>query len=44
VFGIAVLIIFGAIIGIYFKKQKDESGNYNTGDNNALDEIINIPD
>jgi hypothetical protein len=44
VFGIVVLIIFGAIIGIYYKKQKGEFVNYNAGDDNALDKMINIPD
>lgn len=43
-FGVIVLIIFGAIIGIYYKNKKGESVNYNTNDDNALDDIINMPD
>jgi len=44
VFGVIVLVIFGAIIGIYYKKKKGESVNYKTNDDTALDDIINMPD
>ena len=44
IFGVFVLIIFGAIIGIWYKKKKGASVNYNTGDDHALDDIINMPD
>ncbi len=44
IFGVIVLIIFGAIIGIWYKRKKGESVNYNPGDDHALDDIINMSD
>ena len=44
VFSVIVLIILGAIIGIYLKNKKGESVNYNIGDDNGLDDMMNMPD
>jgi hypothetical protein len=44
VFGVIVLIIFGAIIGIYLKKKKGASIDYNISDDQALDDVMNSPE
>ncbi len=43
-FGVIVLVIFGAIFGIYYKNKKGKSVNYNTDNDTVLDDIINMPD
>lgn len=43
-FGGIALVIFGAIIGIYRKKKKGASINYDLGNDKAFDEVINMPD